>query len=298
MRISSWASLRVARICEFQQVESLNLMHQLTIEPGRAEHHYWRDLWNYRELFYFLAWRDLLVRYKQTLVGIAWAFLRPALTMMVLTVVFGKFAKLPSAGVPYPILVLCGMLPWQFFSTALAECGNSLVHNAGLVSKIYFPRLIVPASSVIVSLVDFMVSASILALVLLWYQFMPSAHIVFLPLFVGLVFVGAFGVGLWIAAFMVRYRDFRMIVPFVVQIGFYITPVAYLYREVVPEKYLLLYALNPMVGVIDGFRWCVLGGQHVLYWPAQAIAVGWIILLISTGIWYFRRVERTFADVI
>ena len=189
----------------------------LTIEAGRTERHYWLDLWRYRELFYFLAWRDLLVRYKQTVVGIAWSLIRPILTMLILTVVFGRFGKLPSGGAPYPLLVFAGMLPWQFFSTALSENGNSLVGNANLISKVYFPRLVIPASSIITSFVDFLISAAFLVVVMLWYRFLPPANIVFLPFFVLLAFCASLGVGLWIAALMVEYRDFRFIVPFVVQ---------------------------------------------------------------------------------
>jgi lipopolysaccharide transport system permease protein len=273
-------------------------MQKLTIEAGRSEWRYWRDLWKYRELFYFLAWRDLLVRYKQTVVGVAWAVIRPFLTVLVLTMVFANFAKMESGGEPYPLLIFCGMLPWQFFATALAECGQSLVSNTNLISKVYFPRLIVPASSVIVSLVDFMITVVMLGIMLIWYQFLPPINVVFLPFFVLLAFAASFGFGLWIAALMVQYRDFRFIVPFLVQLGFYATPVAYLYWKVVPEKYWLVYSLNPMVGIIDGFRWCLLGGEHTLYWPAVAISVGWVVVLIATGIRYFRKMERTFADVI
>ena len=273
------------------------VMHQLTIEAGRAEREYWKDLWRYRELFYFLAWRDLLVRYKQTLVGIAWSFIRPLLTMLVLTLVFGKFGKMPSGGVPYAILVFCGMLPWQFFSTALTESGNSLVTNANLISKVYFPRLVVPASSVITSFVDFLISASFLLVLMIWYQFTPPGRIVFLPLFVMLAFAVSFGAGLWISALMVKYRDFRFIVPFVVQFGLYLSPVGFI-STVVPEQYRLLYSLNPMVGVIDGFRWCILGGQHQLYWPGLSLAIASVFILILTGVRYFRHTERTFADII
>ncbi len=275
-------------------------MNELTIEAGKTERQYWRDLWKYRELFYFLAWRDMLVRYKQTVVGVAWSVIRPLLMLIVLTVVFGKIGKLPSGGVPYPLLVFSGMLPWLFFSTALTECGNSLVSNSNLISKIYFPRLVVPASSVIVSLVDFLISALILVILLFWYRFIPSTNAVFLPLFVILAFGASFGVGLWIAALMVEYRDFRFIVPFVVQIGMYISPVGFL-SSLVAERYARyqwLYSMNPMVGVIDGFRWCILGGEQALYWPALALAVGWVVVLTFSGIWYFRRTERTFADVI
>lgn len=273
-------------------------MSKLVIEAGRAERQYWRDLWRYRELFYFLAWRDLLVRYKQTVVGVAWALLRPLVTMLVLTVVFEKLAGVkPPPGVPYSLLVFCGMLPWQFFANALAESGNSLVANSNLISKVYFPRLVVPASSVITSFVDFLIAAFFLVVLMIWHHFVPPGQIVFLPLFVLLAFAASFGVGLWIAALMVEYRDFRIIVPFIVQFGLYISPVGFLSTRV-PEEYRLLYSLNPIVGVIDGFRWCILGGEQVLYWPGQIVSLVAVVLLITTGIAYFRKVERTFADVI
>ena len=272
-------------------------MSRLIIEAGRSERRYWRDLWRFRELFYFLAWRDLLIRYKQTVVGVAWSVIRPLLTMLVFTVIFGKLGKMPSGGVPYSILVFCGMLPWQFFSTALSESGNSLVNNTNLISKIYFPRLIIPASSVITALADFLVSALFLSLLMSWYHFVPSANIVFLPLFAALAFSASLGAGLWIAALMVEYRDFRFIVPFIVQLGLYVSPVGFL-STIVPEKYRLLYSLNPMAGVIDGFRWSILGGEHRLYAPGLLASVSGIVVLLITGIWYFRRTERTFADVI
>lgn len=272
-------------------------MSRLIIEAGRAERHYWRDLWRYRELFAFLAWRDLLVRYKQTVVGVAWSLIRPLLTMAVLTLVFGKFGKMPSGGVPYPLLVFCGMLPWQFFSNALSESGNSLVSNSNLISKVYFPRLVVPASSIITSFVDFLISATFLVALMVWFQFLPPANVFFIPLFMLLAFAASFGVGLWVAALMVRYRDFRFIVPFVVQFGLYLSPVGFL-SSVVPDEYRLLYSLNPMAGVIDGFRWCILGGQHSLYLPGLAISVTGVLVLVVTGIRYFRSTEKTFADVI
>jgi lipopolysaccharide transport system permease protein len=272
-------------------------MNELIIEAGRTERHYWRDLWRYRELFYFLAWRDLLVRYKQTVVGIAWSIIRPILTMLVLTVVFGKFGKMPSGGVPYPLLVFCGMLPWQFFATALSESGNSLVTNSNLISKIYFPRLVIPASSVITSFVDFLISAVFLAGLMFWYRFAPSGNFLFLPVFVLIAFTASFGAGLWIAALMVRFRDFRFIVPFVVQFGLYISPVGFL-TSVVPEQWRWLYSLNPMVGVIDGFRWSILGAEHTLYWPGLIISLVTVFLLTISGLWYFRRTESTFADII
>lgn len=271
-------------------------MNEITIEAGRGERQYWRDLWRYRELFYFLAWRDILVRYKQTVIGISWAVIRPLLTMLVLSFVFSILAKMPSGGVPYPILVFSGLLPWQFFATAFAESGNSLVSNSGMISKVYFPRLVVPVSSVITSFVDFLISAVIMVLIMLYYGFMPGSSIVVLPLFVVLAFATAFGSGLWVSALMVRYRDFRYIVPFVVQFGLYISPVAFK-SDVVPDQWRLLYSMNPMVGVIDGFRWALLGEKNI-YWPGFYISVGAVALIIISGIWYFRRTERTFADVI
>jgi lipopolysaccharide transport system permease protein len=269
----------------------------LLIEAGRTEGQYWRDLWRYRELFYFLSWRDLLVRYKQTFVGVGWSLIRPLLTMLVLTVVFGKLGKMPSGGVPYSLLVVCGMLPWQFFSTAMAESGNSLVSNTNLISKVYFPRLVIVISSVITSFVDFLISALFLVGLMIWYRYVPPLAVLVLPFFVLLVFAASLGVGLWIAALMVKYRDFRFIVPFMVQFGLYISPVGF-QSSVVPGRFRLLYALNPMVGVIDGFRWCLLGARSSLYWPALAIAVMEVILLVASGIWYFRKTEQTFADVI
>ena len=272
-------------------------MKELVIEAGRTERQYWRDLWRYRELFYFLAWRDLLVRYKQTVVGVSWSLIRPLLTTIVLTVVFGKLGKMPSGGVPYPLLVLCGTLPWQFFSTAMTESGNSLVMNSNLISKIYFPRLIIIVSSVITSFVDFLISAVFLVVLMIWYHYAPPAAVLFVPFFVLLAFGAALGVGLWIAALMVEYRDFRFIVPFIVQFGLYISPVGF-QSSVVPERFRLLYALNPMVGVIDGFRWCLLGAQNGIYRPGIAVAVIDVIVLVASGIWYFRKTEQTFADVI
>ena len=271
--------------------------NELIIEAGRTERHYWRDLWRYRELFAFLAWRDLLVRYKQTLVGVAWSLIRPVLTMVVLTIVFGKLGNMPAGGVRYPLLVFCGMLPWQFFSTALSESGNSLVTNSNLISKVYFPRLIVPAASVITSLVDFLISAAFLTLLMIWYQFVPPAQIIFLPVFILFAFAASFGAGLWVSALMVEYRDFRFIVPFVVQFGLYISPVGF-QSGIVPDNYRLLYSLNPMVGVIDGFRWAILGGEHTLYWPGLGLSAVIVIALILSGIWYFRKTEKSFADVI
>jgi lipopolysaccharide transport system permease protein len=270
---------------------------ELIIEAGRTEKQYWKDLWNYRELFYFLAWRDILVRYKQTAIGIVWALIRPFLTMVVFTVVFGQLAKLPSEGVPYPILVFAAMLPWQFFGNALSECSNSLVSNASLISKVYFPRLIVPTSAVIVSFVDFMISGIILLGLMAWYNFVPDWRILTLPLFIAIAFAAAMGGGLWLSSLNVKYRDFRYIVPFIVQFGLYISPVGFS-SNIVPEKWRLIYSLNPMVGVIDGFRWAILRGNSSIYWPGFSLSLLLVGLLLISGIWYFRKTERTFADVI
>lgn len=271
-------------------------MDGITIEAGRSERQYWIDLWRYRELLCFLAWRDILVRYKQTVIGVAWAVIRPLLTMLVLTFIFGRLAKLPSGGVPYPILVFCGMLPWQFFSTAFSEGGNSLVSNSGMISKIYFPRLIIPISSVVTSMVDFLISAVIMGAMCIYYGFYPSVSILMLPVFIVLVFATAFGAGLWISALMVRYRDFRFVVPFVVQFGLYISPVGFS-SSIVPGEWRFWYSMNPMVGVIDGFRWAILG-ENNLFWPGFYLSILGVVLMITTGLSYFRRTERTFADVI
>lgn len=269
----------------------------LVIEAGKTEKQYWQDIWKYRELFYFLAWRDILVRYKQTFIGIAWALIRPFLTMVVFTVVFGNIAKLPSQGVPYPILVFSAMLPWQFFSNSLSECSNSLITNSNLISKIYFPRLIVPTSAVVVSFVDFMISGIILLGLMAWYNFVPSWRILALPLFIGIAFAASMGAGLWLASLNVQYRDFRFIVPFIVQFGLYISPVGFS-SSVVPEQWRLLYSLNPMVGVIDGFRWAILGTSYDIYVPGFVLSLTLVLFFLVTGIWYFRKMERTFADVI
>ena len=280
---------------------------ELIIEAGRTEKHYWRDLWRFRELFIILAWRDVTVRYKQTVIGIAWAVLRPLLTTIVFTVVFSKIAKLPApAAVPYALLVMAANLPWQFFSTAMSEASNSLISNANLVSKIYFPRLIVPAGSVITSFVDFLITLGLMALLMVWYQFMPDWRLLLLPLFMLLAFGAAFGIGLWLCALNVKYRDFRYIVPFVVQFGFFLSPVGYSTSRVpaiwhwhdvdVPAR--MLYSLNPMVGVIDGFRWSLLGGESPLDCSTVLTSVLVTMVICFSGIWYFRRTEKGFADVI
>ena len=270
----------------------------LILEPGHAEKNYWRDLWHYRELFIILAWRDISVRYKQTVIGVAWAVIRPFLTMVVFTIVFSKIAKLTApADVPYALLVMSAMLPWQFFATALSESSNSLIGNANLISKIYFPRLIVPAGSVITSLVDFLITLGLMGAMMLWYGFAPDLRLLALPLFTLLAFAAAFGAGLWLCALNVKYRDFRSIVPFIVQFGLYVSPVGFS-SHVVPAKWQLLYSLNPMVGVIDGFRWCLLRGQTPFQLSSVSFSVLVSLVLCMSGLWYFRRLEKTFADVI
>lgn len=273
-------------------------MSQIIIEAGRAEKNYWQDLWRYRELFQVLAWRDISVRYKQTIIGVAWALIRPFLTMVVFTVIFGKVAKLPTEGAaPYALLVFAGMLPWTFFSTALAEASNSLIGNANLISKVYFPRLIVPTATVVVALVDFLISFTVLAAMMIWYQFLPGWQILFLPAFILLAFLASLGPGLWITALNVKYRDFRYIIPFLVQFGLYVSPVGFS-SSVVPEKWRLLYSLNPMVGVIDGFRWCLLRGESVIYWQGFYMSLGVTVFFLWLGIRQFRKMEKTFADLI
>ncbi len=273
------------------------MQHELIIEAGRAESQYWRDLWRYRELFYFLAWRDILVRYKQTAIGVVWALLRPFLTMLVFTVVFGRIAKMPSNGIPYPILVFAAMLPWQFFSTSLSEASNSLVGNANLISKVYFPRLIIPAGAVITSMVDFLISFLILIGLMAWYQFIPDWRILTLPIFTLIAFLAALGPGLYLTALNVKFRDFRYVIPFIVQFGLFISPVGFS-SDVIPEKWRLLYALNPMVGVIDGFRWAICRGAAPLNLQAFGLSMAVVAFFLWLGIWYFRRTEKTFADVI
>ena len=271
---------------------------RLLIRAGEGEKNYWRDLWRYRELFQVLAWRDVAVRYKQTIIGIAWAFVRPLFTMVVFTVIFGKLAKLPSDGMtPYPLMVLAGMLPWQFFATALTEASNSLISNANLIGKVYFPRLIVPTATVVVALVDLLISFVILVGMMIWYRFVPDWQIVLLPFFVGIAFFTSLGPGLWITSLNVKYRDFRYVIPFLVQFGLYLSPVGFS-SNVIPQNWRLLYSLNPMVGVIDGFRWCILGGESRLYLPGFALGLGVTAFLVWLGVTQFRKMERTFADLI
>ena len=273
-------------------------MQVIVIEAGRTERHYWLDLWRYRELFRVLAWRDLSVRYKQTVIGVLWALIRPFLTMVVFTVIFGRIAKLPTDGnAPYALMVFAGILPWSFFSTGLGEASNSLITNSNLVSKVYFPRLIVPIATVVVAFVDFLVSFCILLVLMGWYRFVPDWRIIVLPVFTLLAFFASVGPGLWIAALNVKYRDFRYVIPFGIQLGLYVSPVGFS-SSVVPEQWRLLYSLNPMVGVIDGFRWCILRGQSELYPPGLLVGGVMIAFFLWFGVRQFRKTEKSFADLI
>lgn len=269
---------------------------EIILEAGRANRNYWQDLWRFRELLGFLAWRDIKVRYKQTTLGVLWALIQPAVTLTVFTFIFGKLAGMPAGNAPYPLLVLCGLLPWQLFSAAFSNASGSLVANTHLISKIYFPRLIVPLSSVAVALIDFAVVLVLLAVMCLWWQFTPDWRIIMLPLFIVLTLLTAIGTGLWLTALTVKYRDFRFVVPFLLQVGLFLSPVGFSSTNL--PNWRFIYSLNPMVGAIDGFRWCLLRGEPALDPLNLAISIGMAALLLASGIWYFRRTERTFADLI
>jgi lipopolysaccharide transport system permease protein len=268
----------------------------LVIEAGRAERHYWRDLWRYRELLGFLAWRDVKVRYKQAVLGVAWALIQPAVTTAIFVFLFGNLAKMPAGGVPYPVLVLSGLMAWQLFAAALSGSSGSLVSNASLISKVYFPRLIVPLSSLGVALIDFAVVLGLFVAVSAWFGHWPTWHWVVLPVFIGMTLATAFGLGLWFTALTVKYRDFRFIVPFLLQVGIFVSPVGY--RTDFFPNWRDLLALNPLTGIIDGFRWCLLGGTHNLSVGSLLSSFLMISLVIAGGLWFFRRTERQFADVI
>ena len=273
-------------------------MQETILESDSAEGHYWLELWHYRELFRVLAWRDISVRYKQTVIGAVWALIRPFLTMVLFTVLFDKLAKLPSEGTaPYAIMVFAGMLPWTFFSSTLSDASNSLLSGGNLISKVYFPRLILPTAAIGVGLVDFAVNLLMLIVLMIWYRFAPSWHIVLLPAFMAIAIFASLGPGLWLSALNVKYRDFRYIIPFLVQFGLYASPVGFS-SNIVPEQWRLLYSLNPMVGVIDGFRWCILGGQSPLYLPGFLLSIGVTVSFLWLGIRQFRNTEDSFADLI
>lgn len=271
---------------------------ELIIEAGRGEKHYWKDLWRYKELFYILSWRDIKVRYKQTTIGAAWAIIRPLLTMIVFAFIFGRVAGMANqSAAPYMIIVFAGLLPWQFFANALSEASNSLIGNTNLISKIYFPRMIIPASSIITSLVDFGISFAILLVLMVIYRFAPPIQILALPLFIVLTFLLAFGTGLYATALNVKYRDFRYIIPFIIQYGIYISPVGFTTDKIVErigEGAQNWIYLNPLTGIIDGFRWCIVG--DAMYWPGFLISVSVIVFFLLVGVWYFRKTEKSFAD--
>ena len=270
----------------------------IILEHGRRDRNYWLDLWRYRELFRVLAWRDVSIRYKQTVIGVLWAVIRPLLAMVIFTIIFGRIAKLPSDGsAPYALLVLAGMLPWTFFSSGLSEGSNSLINNERLITKVYFPRLIIPTASMVVAFLDLLIGLGILIAMMAWYQFGPTWRMLLLPGFALLVFLASMGPALWIASLNVMYRDFRFVIPFLVQLGLYVSPVGFS-SNIVPEQWRLLYSVNPMVGVIDGFRWCILGEQSQLYLPGLAAGLGSMAFLLWLGIGRFRRMEKSFADLI
>ncbi len=270
----------------------------IVIEPGHRGRDYWRELWRFRELFAAMALRDLSVRYKQTAIGVLWALIRPMLTVIVFTIIFGKLARLPSAGTaPYPLMVFTGMLPWTFFGTGLAEAGNSLIASSNLIGKVYFPRMVVPCATLVVAFVDFLINLMMLAVMLVWYGIPPGPQLLFLPFFMVLGWIATLGPALWITAVTVKYRDFRFVTPFIVQFGLYVSPVGFS-SSIVPEQWRLFYSMNPMVSVIDGFRWCILGDQSPIYWPGAALGMGIASFLLWCGIGQFRNMEKSFADLI
>ena len=270
----------------------------IILEPNRVEKNYWSDIWRYRELFFILALRDISVRYKQTIIGILWAILRPFCTMLVFTVIFSRVAKLPSDGnAPYALLVFAGMLPWTLFSTSLGEASNSMIANTNLISKVYFPRLIIPVATIVTSFIDFLISFILLLGMMIYYQFLPDGKILMLPAFMIMALLASIGPGLWVTALNVKYRDFRYVIPFIVQLGVYVSPVGFS-TNVIPERWRIFYYLNPVVGVIDGFRWCLLGGESQIYLLGLTISIFVITIFLFLGISSFRKMEKIFADLI
>ena len=274
-----------------------NLCEKMIISAQHEEKNYWRDLWSYRELLYFLAWRDILVRYKETTVGIAWAVLRPALQIMIFTFLFQKVAKMSSGEIPYTLVVAAGTLPWQLFANSFNDIGSSLTASSSLISKVYFPRLLIPTSKLVVAFIDFVISFAVLIALMAWYQYVPDFRFLALPLFMLLALTASLGAGLWVSALFVKFRDFRFIAPFIVQTGFFLSPVGYLSSRISGFER-LLYSINPMVGVIDGFRWAIFRGHFPIYWPGLIISICTSTLLLSTAILYFRKTEKSFADTI
>jgi lipopolysaccharide transport system permease protein len=266
------------------------------IEAGKGPIRYYRELWRYRELFYFLVWRDILVRYKQTTIGFGWAIIKPVFTTIVLTILFNKIAKLPSNGVPYPILVLSGVLPWQLLTTIFTQGSDSVVANSSLITKVYFPRMIIPAISLAVGLIDFLISSFVLIVMMIWYGYYPGWQILFLPFFLALALLFSLGGGLWVSTLNVRYRDFKYVVPFLIQVVFFLSPIGFT-SSLIPQGWKYLFSLNPLVGIIDGFRWTILNNQS-LSWTATAISIALSTILFASGLWKFRKSEQSFADII
>jgi len=270
---------------------------KIVIRPSRG----WvslrlNQLWEYRELLYFLIWRDIKVRYKQTVLGAAWAIIQPFFTMVVFSIFFGRLAKVPSDGLPYPIFAYCALLPWQLFSHALIESGNSLVGNQNLITKVYFPRLVIPLAAVLAGLVDFAITFLVLLGMMAYYGIVPTVAIATLPLFILLVIATALAVGLWLSALNVQYRDVRYTIPFLTQFWLFATPIAYP-SSLVPERWRVFYGLNPMAGVVESFRWALLGTANAPG-PMLAVSMGVVLILLVGGLYYFRRMEKTFADVV
>ena len=271
-------------------------MQKLTIIKARKKRPLLKMLWGYHELLFFLSWRDILVRYKQTVLGLLWAIIRPFLLMLVFTLLFGKVLNLENqTDIPYPLIVFAGLLPWQFFSSSVQQISDSLVQNANLIAKVYFPRLIIPLSSMVTSFVDFLISAFMLVMLMIWFQYTPDYKVLYLPVFVLVFLMFSFGMGLFIATLNVTYRDFRYIIPFVIQLGFYISPVGF-DLAVIPEQWRLLYSLNPLVGIIEGFRFCLLSDPTTLYWPSIYISVLMSVTFMCLGLKTFQTMERNFAD--
>jgi lipopolysaccharide transport system permease protein len=275
----------------------MNQQFDIIIEPNKGITKYWQEIWNYRELLYFLSLRDFLVRYKQTVVGIAWAVIRPLITMIVFTIVFGKIANLPSDNIPYPLLVFSAILPWQFFSSILSESSSSIISNASIISKIYFPRLIIPVSTSFVCLVDFLVSFSILIFLMLWYHYIPTLKILLLPILILLTVFCSLGFGIWLSALNVKYRDFRYLIPFIIQLSLYISPIGFK-SEIVPSNWIFLYSINPITGIIEAFRYVLLDKNTPYLFMQLSISIIVSAIVIITGTIYFRRVERSLADFI
>lgn len=269
----------------------------IVIEPSRGLADFnLKEIWDYRDLMFFLAWRDINIRYKQTILGAAWAVVQPVMTMILFTIFFGRMAGVPSEGAPYPLFAFAALLPWQYFSTTLGNAANSLVNNSNLLSKVYFPRLLIPLTSLFPPAIDFLIAFVVLIGMMFYYHWAPTVKVIWLPAFLILAMVTTLGAGLWFAAMNVKYRDVRHIVSVLVQFGLFISPVAYPSR-IVPMPWLNLYALNPMVGVIEGFRWALLGTGAA---PLRLIAISSMaaLVLFVTGLYYFRYTEKTFADVI